>query len=124
MDELRPYPGLAAWGDRPPRELTNDESLERARAHVAAAEYEDAEISVLGVLHSPDASDEQRAEALRLRAIAVAEQGFLDPAIEYAEEAVDLDPYASGLVPAGYLRTMLVIWRHRLTGEPLSLLGR
>lgn len=124
MEELRVFPGLSAWGDRPSRELTDDERLEQARAHFRAYEYEDVETSASGVMHSLDATDEQRAEALRLRAIAVAEQGFLDPAIEYAEEALALDPDASGLVPAGYLRAVLSIWRRRLSGEPFSpLLG-
>jgi tetratricopeptide (TPR) repeat protein len=123
MAEFQPYPALSPWADPPPRELASDEQLALACEYFADAHYEEAETFASGAARSADTL-EQHAEALRLRAVAVAEQGFLDRAIEYAEEALALDSDASGgLVAAGRLQTLLILWRYRESGGPLIRLS-
>ena len=65
------------------------------------------------VVRSPDASPRQTAEALRLRAAALAEKGLIDAAITDAEHALALDPEGSGLVTAADLRFILGGWARR-----------
>jgi hypothetical protein len=99
------YPGA------PERDATNSDRLAWARRDWAAGKPDEVIDFASRVLSSPEASPAQTAEALRLRGIARARKGLFSAAVTDAEDALVLEPYATGTVSASDLRELLAHWK-------------
>jgi hypothetical protein len=101
------------------REATNRDLLEWARDYHREGAHDQVISMASRILGSGDASRNQIAEALRLRAVALAGKGRFLAAFEDAHKALDLHADAGGIVPASYLRALVESWRFKPDNTPL-----
>jgi hypothetical protein len=96
-----------------PDEWTVGERLDRAREYFAAGDFVLAEVHASAALRL-DPTNEQAAEALRLRAVANARTNFFADAIRDAYDALERDPLATtGPVTAAVIAEQVDVWRGR-----------